>query len=173
MALKRIPDVLSSPEQAKRVLREVCILRRLRYDTRPLRVFLLHSVYFLSGPAYAYPDHCTCRVRVIRRPFSERTSISGGRRHPFLINLRDAFTRPSSSGSLSMQVPAHALTPCRSGRLKCALQAGPRKMVGGKLVAMSIDVYISMEFGAEGDLFNLRHAHFHHSSPGTEFATAC
>ena len=29
-------------------------------------------------------------------------------------------------------------------------------MVGGKLVAMSVDVYISMEFGAEGDLFNLR-----------------
>jgi len=49
VALKRIPDVLSSPEQAKRVLREVCILRRLR--------------------------------------------------HPFLINLRDAFTRPSSSGA--------------------------------------------------------------------------
>jgi len=49
VALKRIPDVLSSPEQAKRVLREVCILRRLR--------------------------------------------------QPFLINLRDAFTRPSSSGA--------------------------------------------------------------------------
>ena len=29
-------------------------------------------------------------------------------------------------------------------------------MVGGKLVAMSVDVYISMEFGTEGDLFNLR-----------------
>lgn len=50
VALKRIPDVLSSPEQAKRVLREVCILRRLK--------------------------------------------------HPFLINLRDAFTRPSTCGKL-------------------------------------------------------------------------
>ena len=50
VALKRIPDVLSSPDQAKRVLREVCILRRLR--------------------------------------------------HPFLINLLDAFTRPASSGKL-------------------------------------------------------------------------
>ncbi len=49
VALKRIPDVLSSPDQAKRVLREVCILRRLH--------------------------------------------------HPFLINLRDAFTRPSSCGA--------------------------------------------------------------------------
>ena len=49
VALKRIPDVLASPEQAKRVLREVCILRRLR--------------------------------------------------HPFLINLRDAFARPASSGA--------------------------------------------------------------------------
>ena len=29
VAVKRIPDVLSSPEQAKRVLREICILRRL------------------------------------------------------------------------------------------------------------------------------------------------
>ena len=29
--MKRIPDVLSSPEQVKRVLREVCILRRLSH----------------------------------------------------------------------------------------------------------------------------------------------
>jgi mitogen-activated protein kinase 1/3 len=29
VALKRIPDVLSSPDNAKRVLREVCILRRM------------------------------------------------------------------------------------------------------------------------------------------------
>ena len=29
--MKRIPDVLSSPEQAKRVLREICILRRLTH----------------------------------------------------------------------------------------------------------------------------------------------
>ncbi|KAA6421958.1 MAG: MAPK-related kinase [Trebouxia sp. A1-2] len=31
VAVKRIPDVLSSPEQAKRVLREICILRRLTH----------------------------------------------------------------------------------------------------------------------------------------------
>ena len=31
VAVKRIPDVLSSPEQVKRVLREVCILRRLSH----------------------------------------------------------------------------------------------------------------------------------------------
>ena len=31
--MKRIPDVLKSPEQAKRVLREVCILRRLDHPT--------------------------------------------------------------------------------------------------------------------------------------------
>jgi len=37
-------------------------------------------------------------------------------------------------------------------------RAGPKKMVGGKLVAMSVDVYISMEYGADGDLFNLRRA---------------
>ena len=56
VALKRISDVLSSPDQAKRVLREVCILRRLR--------------------------------------------------HPFLINLRDAFTRPASSGVRQLLTPA-------------------------------------------------------------------
>jgi mitogen-activated protein kinase 1/3 len=31
VALKRIPDILSSPELARRVLREICILRRLRH----------------------------------------------------------------------------------------------------------------------------------------------
>ncbi len=31
MAIKRIPDVLASPDQAKRVLREVAILRRLAH----------------------------------------------------------------------------------------------------------------------------------------------
>ena len=31
VAIKRIPDVLASPEQAKRVLREVAILRRLAH----------------------------------------------------------------------------------------------------------------------------------------------
>lgn len=31
MAIKRIPDTLASPEQAKRVLREVAILRRLQH----------------------------------------------------------------------------------------------------------------------------------------------
>ena len=31
MALKRVADVLQSPEHTKRVLREICILRRLRH----------------------------------------------------------------------------------------------------------------------------------------------
>lgn len=52
VALKRIPDVLSSPDLTKKVLREVCILRRLS--------------------------------------------------HPFIISLRDAFLRPSSTGGLSL-----------------------------------------------------------------------
>jgi mitogen-activated protein kinase 1/3 len=65
VALKRIPDVLSSPEQAKRVLREVCILRRLK--------------------------------------------------HPFLINLRDAFTRPATCGKQSF--------PAQTTHLEQALQA--------------------------------------------------
>lgn len=41
VALKRIPDVLSSPEQAKRVLREVCILRRLRQEARALQTLVI------------------------------------------------------------------------------------------------------------------------------------
>lgn len=82
VALKRIPDVLSSPEQAKRVLREVCILRRLK--------------------------------------------------HPFLINLRDAFTQPSTCGkplcssqpalpSGTSSMPPHAASPCVSHRRPCML----------------------------------------------------
>ena len=47
--MKRVPDVLSSPDLTKKVLREVCILRRLN--------------------------------------------------HPFIISLRDAFLRPSASGT--------------------------------------------------------------------------
>eukprot|EP00884_Botryococcus_braunii_P021833 jgi/Botrbrau1/8333/Bobra.0081s0022.1 len=31
VAIKKVGDVLSSPEQAKKVLREICILRRLRF----------------------------------------------------------------------------------------------------------------------------------------------
>lgn len=49
VAIKRIGDVLNSPDQAKRVLREICILRRLR--------------------------------------------------HPNIIGLRDAFSRPSTTGA--------------------------------------------------------------------------
>jgi len=34
--------------------------------------------------------------------------------------------------------------------------AGPKKMIHGKLQPSSLDVYIAMEFGSDGDLFNLR-----------------
>ncbi|KDD74533.1 protein kinase, partial [Helicosporidium sp. ATCC 50920] len=80
VAVKRIGDVLQSPEQAKRVLRELCILRRLR--------------------------------------------------HPHIISLRDAFLRPAATG--------------------------PRRLVGGKVVALSVDAYLVQEFAEEGDLFSLR-----------------
>jgi mitogen-activated protein kinase 1/3 len=78
--LKRVADVLQSPEHTRRVLREVCILRRLR--------------------------------------------------HPNLIAIRDAFVRPSATG-------------------QCRLR-------GGKLVNLSVDVYIAMELADGGDLFHLR-----------------
>lgn len=34
--------------------------------------------------------------------------------------------------------------------------AGPKRMVDGKLQPSSLDVYIAMEYGSDGDLFNLR-----------------
>jgi len=34
--------------------------------------------------------------------------------------------------------------------------AGPKKMIHGKLQPSSLDVYIAMELGSDGDLFNLR-----------------
>ncbi|KAL6782484.1 hypothetical protein ACKKBG_A06950 [Auxenochlorella protothecoides x Auxenochlorella symbiontica] len=80
VALKRIGDVLQSPDQAKRVLREVSILRRLR--------------------------------------------------HHNLVGLRDCFLRPAATGQ------------CR--------------LVGGKLVSLSVDMYIAMEYAECGDLFHLR-----------------
>lgn len=71
MALKRIPDVLSSPEQAKRVLREVCILRRLRHAAWVLHAHMMSSSSFSAslfalGLTFALPlslswalkDHC-------------------------------------------------------------------------------------------------------------------
>ena len=77
VALKRIPDVLSSPEQAKRVLREVCILRRLK--------------------------------------------------HPFLINLRDAFTQPSTCGKSLC-----SSQPCLLGQVACLhMQQAPVSLTGG------------------------------------------
>eukprot|EP00210_Caulerpa_lentillifera_P002311 g2218.t1 len=80
VALKRIPDVLSSTENAKRVLRELCILRRLS--------------------------------------------------HPYIISLKHAFVLPSDTGVW--------------------------KLRNGELVPCSIDLYLAMEYGAGGDLHNLR-----------------
>ena len=34
--------------------------------------------------------------------------------------------------------------------------AGPQRMVNGRLESSSLDMYIAMEFGSDGDLFNLR-----------------
>lgn len=34
--------------------------------------------------------------------------------------------------------------------------AGPKKFVKGRLVSASLDVYIVMELGMDGDLFNFR-----------------
>jgi mitogen-activated protein kinase 1/3 len=52
------------------------------------------------------------------------------RRHPNLIGIRDAFVRPSATGQ------------CR--------------LIGGKLVNLSVDVYIAMELADGGDLFHVR-----------------
>ena len=79
VALKRIGDVLYSDEQAKRVLRELAILRRIR--------------------------------------------------HPNVIRLKDAFVRPSGTGQY--------------------------RMVGGKLMCCSLDLYIATEYAQGGDLFHM------------------
>ncbi|MEW5311574.1 MAG: hypothetical protein WDW38_003281 [Sanguina aurantia] len=80
VALKRIGDVLSSPENAKRVLREVCILRRLS--------------------------------------------------HPNIISVSHVFMTPAATGRLLYR--------------------------GGKLVNMSVDIYMALEYCEAGDLFNMR-----------------
>ena len=49
VALKRVADVLQSPEHTKRVLREICILRRLRHPS-------LISVRCLPAPACPPPS---------------------------------------------------------------------------------------------------------------------
>lgn len=79
VALKRIGNVLYSEEQAKRVLREISILRRVN--------------------------------------------------HPNIIGLKDAFVRPSATGQ------------CR--------------LVNGKLINLSIDLYIATEYANGGDLFHM------------------
>jgi len=80
VAIKFIPDVTSSAEYVKRVLREVCILRRVS--------------------------------------------------HPGIIQLKGAFVQPSSTG--------------------------PKRCVGGKLVASSIDLYVVVEYVDGGDLFSMK-----------------
>jgi len=80
VAMKRVKDVLSTPDQARRVLREVVIMRR-----------------------------CS---------------------HPNILRMYDAFVHESSTGA------------CR--------------MVGGRLISESLDVYIAMEPCIDGDLFALQ-----------------
>ena len=81
VALKKVADVLSSQEAARRVLREICILRRVA--------------------------------------------------HPAVIALRDAFVAPSTRGPRGLDKE-------------------------GRLVPMSLDAYIAMEYAPDGDLFSLR-----------------
>lgn len=121
VALKRVADVLQSPDHCKRVLREICILRRLR--------------------------------------------------HPNLIGIRDAFVRPSATGQARRAALRCGGGRCRRPPRKCS--EGPRiamptctgppyplimqcRLIGGKLVNLSVDVYIAMELADGGDLFHLR-----------------
>lgn len=126
VALKRIGDVLQSPDQAKRVLREISILRRLR--------------------------------------------------HPNIIGLRDCFLKPAATGVvgggrggeipgsnagprplwLERGKPGAAAAVKLLERLSQPLPTGQCRMVNGKLVNMSVDLYIALEFADGGDLFSMR-----------------
>lgn len=58
VALKRIPDVLNNAENAKRVLREVCILRRLSHP----HIITLSDV-FLKPSSTGQFGHVGTKVR--------------------------------------------------------------------------------------------------------------
>jgi serine/threonine protein kinase len=60
VALKRIPDVLNSIDNAKRVLREVCILRRLEHPN----IIRLKDVFLKPSATGATPQglHMPCVV---------------------------------------------------------------------------------------------------------------
>jgi hypothetical protein len=44
----------------------------------------------------------------------------------------------------------------QSGGLHAAKYAGPQRFINGRLQSASLDVYIVMEFGSGGDLFNFK-----------------
>lgn len=56
VAIKRIGDVLNSPDQAKRVLREICILRRLRHPN----IIGLRDAFSTPSTTGGYPRYIFC-----------------------------------------------------------------------------------------------------------------
>lgn len=59
VALKKIENVGRSSENARKVLREVCILRRLQHP----HIITLHDVFWQPSPTGALPLICASTVR--------------------------------------------------------------------------------------------------------------
>ena len=112
VALKRVADVLQSPEHTKRVLREICILRRLRHPSlisvRLRRRLAAQSTQTPPENGHSGWPCChasSCLPACLNGGLSPGNSCS---------QVRDAWTRPSSTGQ------------CR--------------LINGRLVNLSVDV---------------------------------
>jgi len=89
VALKRVGDVLNSPENAKRVLREVgasparlTVSCRSIYLGLNIRIPTMHRTAHLHSCPPSLAQVCIMRRLV----------------HPGIVRLRDVFVRPSSTG---------------------------------------------------------------------------
>lgn len=92
VALKRIPDVLGSLEYAKRVLREVCILRRMDHPG----IIALKDVFL--RPASTGGCLCCVCCACLWCGVCWLWFVMRRMDHPGIITLKDVFLRPASTG---------------------------------------------------------------------------
>lgn len=124
VALKRVADVLQSPDHCKRVLREIWCA--------PAAVLLSLLSSTALPPAAARRGGCRCWRQLTRRaalllPPPPRRSILRRLRHPNIISIRDAFVRPSATGQVSPS--CRRLLACWGAcLLACLPGAAPRSL---------------------------------------------